>query len=152
MGADWPQPYSIEVQASAYGPCCYEDRVGAGYISYYGEYQRLLPWKSSIASPHLPRGTGICVAVPAQSDAAGSALRKFGALKCDRPLEEVASGDPLHGSRGRLTVSDHIPERHGRHDLSRGFLDDIGFCYPLEGEYTCLYRWGVRTIRIYVFG
>jgi len=145
-------PYVIEVQASAYGPCCYEGAPGAGYISYHGEYQKLLPWKSSVASPYLRRGTGICVAVPAQSDAAGSALQTLGALKCDRPLVPAASGQPLHEWRGRLTISDHIPTRHNRHDLSRGFLDDIGFCHVDEGEYACLYRWGVRTVRIHVFG
>jgi hypothetical protein len=145
-------PYSITVQMSAYGPCCYSDSPGAGYISYYGEYQQLEPWKVSIASPYLRRGTPICVEVPPQADAYGATLRTLGALKCDRPLSPGAVGFPHHLERGALTVSDHIPIWHNRHDASRGFLDDIGFCHPGEGEYTCLFRWGVRTIEIYVFG
>ena len=141
-------PHAYWVEASSYGPCCYEGRVGAGLISYDGKtWEGLTPWKSSVASPYLRRGNGICIEIPPQPDAPeGSGLRKFGAVICDRPLSKAG------GDRGALTVSDHIPTRHGRWDLSYGFLADWGYCGADETERRCLKRWGVRWVKIHWFG
>jgi hypothetical protein len=128
-------PYQFEATASAYGPCCYEGVEGAGSITYDGQHWHgLQPWESSVASPYLPRGTGICILAD-------------GVLRCDRP----ADADGL--TRSRLTISDHLPGYHGRDfDLSVGFLRDIDFCQDSEGDWSCAMRWGVRSITAYVFG
>ena len=145
-------PHASWVQASAYGPCCYEGRVEAGLISYDGQtWEGLTPWKSSVASPWHRRGTGVCIEIPPQPDAPeGSGLRKFGAVICDRPLSEAG------GDRGPLTVSDHIPTYHSaqgeRWDLSYGFLRDWGYCGADESEWRCLKRWGVRWVKVHDFG
>ena len=150
-------PHAYWVQASAYGPCCYED-VGGGDISYDGQRgEGLTPWKSSVASPYLRRGNGICIEIPPQRQLDYHlGLQKHGAVICDRPLIEAAAGVRDHQARGPLTVSDHIPIYHSaqgeRWDLSRGFLDDIGFCHAGEADFPCLKRWGVRAIKIHWFG
>ena len=128
-------PYSFEATASSYGPCCYEGTPGAGSVTYDGQnWHGLQPWESSVASPYLLRGTGICILAD-------------GVLRCDRPA------DPDGGTRSRLTISDHLPGYHGRDlDLSTGFLRDIDFCLPGEGDWQCSMRWGVRTVTLYVFG
>jgi hypothetical protein len=130
-------PYSAWVTASAYGPCCYAGSEGAGSITYDGRnWHGLDPWESSIASPYLPRGTGICIAVPS-----------LNVLRCDRP----ADADGL--TRSRLTISDHLPAYHNRGlDLSVGFLRDIDFCEGGQTDMACARSWGVRTVRLFVFG
>jgi hypothetical protein len=130
-------PYSFDATASSYGPCCYAGIEGAGSISYDGlEWHGLEPWESSIASPTLRRGTGICIYVPS-----------LAALRCDRPDRRSDAG------RTRLTISDHLPAYHGRDlDLSTGFLRDLNFCEAGESDWQCSTRWGVRTVKLYVFG
>jgi hypothetical protein len=130
-------PYSFEAVASSYGPCCYAGSEGAGSITYDGRnWHGLDPWESSIASPYLPRGTGICIAVPS-----------LNILRCDRP----ADADGL--TRSRLTISDHLPAYHGRDlDISTGFLRDISYCQAGETDWQCSTRWGVRDVTLYVFG
>ena len=132
-------PYAEWVTASAYGPCCYSGAPGAGRISYDGEHWKPLdPWEASIASPYLPRGTGICIFVPNGG---------FGTLRCDRPAEEWGP------QRARLTISDHLPAYHNRDlDLSVGFLRDIDFCEDGQTDMECARSWGVRSVKLFVFG
>ena len=132
-------PYAEWVTASAYGPCCYAGAPGAGRISYDGEnWEPLDPWESSIASPVLRRGTGICIFVPDGG---------FGILRCDRPADAAGL------TRSRLTISDHLPAYHGRGlDLSVGFLRDIDFCEAGQTDMACARSWGVRTVKLFVFG
>jgi hypothetical protein len=146
-GADGPR--EMWVQASSYGPCCWAGAPEAGLISYDNQrWHQMQPWMSSVASPYHRRGLGICITVPPQSDAPpGSGLALYGAVICDRPL-----GDPTHSSaRGPLTISDHIPTRHGRWDVSYGWLLDWGFCNDDEQPWQCLTRWGVRSVKVTVF-
>lgn len=143
-----PRPYTLTGSASAYGSCC----IG-GWITLYGVSTRLESRHSSIASPWLGRGTGVCITIPPQPGAHGLALRTVGAVKCDRPLTAEAVGDPASTERGRLTISDHLPAYHGRMlDLSSGFLRDVGFCALDEADYACEMRWGVRRVTVTVFG
>ena len=132
-------PYQIEATASAYGPCCYVGAPGAGSVSYDGQHWHgLQPWESSIASPVLRRGTGICIFVPNDG---------FGVLRCDRPAEQWGP------QRTRLTISDHLPGHHNRDlDLSVGFLRDIGFCEGNQTDMACARSWGVRKVGLFVFG
>ena len=152
--AEAHEPWEMWVEASSYGPCCYEGYNGAGLISYDGQHwEGLKPWKSSIASPHYRRGLGICITVPPQPDVPpDSGLFLYGVVICDRPLIEAASRDPAHPARGRLTISDHIPVRWDRWDLSYGWLLDWGFCNESEeGAWECLKRWGVRWVKVTIF-
>ncbi len=132
-------PYAEWVTASAYGPCCYAGAPGAGRISYDGQHWHgLQPWEASIASPVLRRGTGICLYAP---------IGRHGVLRCDRP----ADADGL--TRTRLTISDHLPGYHGRGlDLSVGYLRDIGFCKDGQADMACARSWGVRWVKLFVFG
>jgi hypothetical protein len=151
-GADGP--WEMWVEASSYGPCCWAGAPEAGLISYDNQrWHQMQPWMTSIASPYHRRGLGICITVPPQPDAPpDSGLALYGAVICDRPLSEDASGDPAHSARGPLTTSDHIPTRHGgRWDLSYGFLLDWGYCGADERAWQCLKRWGVRSVKVTVF-
>jgi hypothetical protein len=134
-----PVPYAEWTTASAYGPCCYAGTKGAGKISYDGDHWDYLePWEASIASPSLPRGYGICIYVP---------LGEHGVLRCDRPAEQWGP------QRTRLTISDHLPAYHGRGlDLSVGFLRDIDFCKIGQTDMQCARSWGVRWVKLFVFG
>jgi hypothetical protein len=96
------------------------------------------PWHASIASPTLRRGTGVCLFIP---------HGRYGIVRCDRPVNEENT------MRSRLTISDHLPAKWNRGlDLSVGFLRDIDFCEIEQTDLECARKWGVRYVKLFVFG
>ena len=136
-----------DMRSTAYGDgigCCW------GGISRDGVTWERFDWRSTacLAAYAIPRGTEVCLFVPAQPDAAGDHLRYSPVFLCT---------DPDTG--GALTIADScwigpgVPCARDHLDISHGMIRWLGFCGDEEEAGVCLRRWGNhRRVGLYVWG
>ena len=131
-------PWGFWTRASAYGPGSY----GPGAVTASGA--AFGPELVTIAHRWLPLGATVAVEIPPQPDAWGEGLRETGALIWCRVLD-----------RGP-----YVPDDPGREvDLAMGLLRAAGWFdreitaeVGLRSEYVEAHRWGVRWVKVHVFG
>ena len=134
-------PWSFWTRASAYGPGLYlpGNMTADGTPFEQDSGPRLV----SIAHRTLPLGVTVAIEIPPQPGAWGSGLALNGALIWCR----VNDRGPYTADAGRDV------------DLTMGLLREAGWFdrsitaeFGERSEYAEAYRWGVRWVRVHVFG